>query len=46
MENDADLLDRLHRELEERDARICAVALVAAFLVMLALWCWSQQVTP
>jgi hypothetical protein len=45
MDNE-ELLAEFHDELDSRCAKCSAVALVAVYLVMLALWCLSQQVTP
>lgn len=44
--DDADLLDDIHNELEERRIRYSKIALGLALLALIGLWCWSQSVMP
>lgn len=44
--DDADLLDDIHNELEERRLRFSKIALGLAMLALIALWCACQTVVP
>ena len=43
MDNDNELLPELYEDLDARST--LPASLLVAFLVLIALWCWSQQVT-
>lgn len=44
--DDADLLDDIHNELEERRIRFSKIALGLALLALIGLWCASQALVP